>query len=105
MFGICEFRVKLRFTQYRRKIRSPGGAVGESNLSTNMCHIDNSTGSGVLSSVDNELECNFNLVGDVLAANLIFAEAEGAALSSAGRAGSPADGTNTGGVVLTFRVA
>jgi len=70
-----------------------------------MGHIDNSSGGGVLSSVDNELECNFNLVGDVLAANLIFAEAEGAALSSAGRAGSPADGTNTGGVVLTFRVA
>ena len=59
----------------------------------------------MLSSVDNELECNLNLVGDVLAANLIFSEAKGAALSSASGAASPADGSNTVSLVFAFGVA
>ena len=45
-----------------------------------MCHVNDSAGSDMLSSVHDELECNFYLVGNILTAYFIFAKAESAAL-------------------------
>lgn len=59
----------------------------------------------MLGSIDHELECDFNFVGDVLAADLVLAEAESTALARLGRALAPADGTNAVGVVLAGWVA
>lgn len=59
----------------------------------------------MLSSVDNKLEGNLDFVGDILAADLIWAEAESTALFGASRAFSPADRTDTVGVVVARLVA
>jgi len=59
----------------------------------------------VLSGVDDELEGNFDLVGYVLAADLILTQTKGTALTSARRALTPADGTNAISAVLARRVA
>ena len=45
-----------------------------------MRHVDDSAGSDMLSSVHDELECNFDLVGNILTANFIFSKTESAAL-------------------------
>ena len=70
-----------------------------------MSHVDHSAGSCVLCSVNNKLECNFDFVSNVLAADLVLAEAESAALLGGGRALTPADGANTVSAVLARRVA
>lgn len=63
-----------------------------------MRKIDISAGRDVLGFVDGELECHFNLVSDVLTADLILAKAERTALSRACRARSPTDRTHTGSI-------
>ena len=59
----------------------------------------------MLSGIHDELERNLYFVGDVLAANLVLAEAKGAALFGASRAFTPANGAYTVGIVLTWLVA
>ena len=70
-----------------------------------MGHVDDGTGNGVLGGVDDQLESDLDLVGNVLAADFVVAQAKGTALLCAGRALAPADGTNTVSAVLTGRVA
>jgi len=45
-----------------------------------VCHVDHGTGGRVLSSINDKLECNFDLVSNVFAADLILTEAKSAAL-------------------------
>jgi hypothetical protein len=85
--------------------RSPSGAVGECDLGADVCHINDSAGSYVLRSVNDQLESNFNFVGDVLRADLILTETKGSTLSRGGRALAPADGSNAISLVVTLRVA
>lgn len=59
----------------------------------------------MLSGVDDKLEGNLDLVGNVLAADLILTQAKGTALTSARRALAPADGANAISVMLARRVA
>lgn len=70
-----------------------------------MSHIYDGSSSGVLGGIDNKLEGNFHLVGNVLAADLVLTQAERAALLGGGRALAPANGANTVGAVLAGRVA
>ena len=37
-----------------------------------MCHVNDSASCCMLSSVNNQLECNFDLVGNILTADLIL---------------------------------
>lgn len=55
--------------------------------------------------VNNKLVSNFDLVGDVFAADLVGAETQGAALLGTGGALAPADGTVALGVEVARRVA
>lgn len=70
-----------------------------------MCQVDHSAGRSVLGSIDNQLEGNLHLVGDVLTADLVFAEAEGAAFFGALGALAPANGSNTISFMLARTVA
>lgn len=58
----------------------------------------------MLRCVNDELECNFDLVSNIFAADFIFTKAESTALSCAGWARTPADGTDTRCVMVTFWV-
>ena len=70
-----------------------------------MCHVNDSASSDMFSSIHYELECNFDLVGNVFTANFIFTEAEGTAFVSAGRAFTPAEWTNSISSVLALGIA
>lgn len=70
-----------------------------------MSHIDNGSSCGVFRGIDNKLEGNFHLVGNVLTADLVLTQAKRAALLGGGRALAPANGANTVGFVLAGRVA
>ena len=52
-----------------------------------------------------ELESNFDLIGDILTADIIFTKAERAALFGALGARAPANGSHTVGTILASRVA
>ncbi len=84
---------------------SPFRAVRERNIGSNVGHVDDGAGGGVLSSINDKLESDFDFVGDVLAADLILTETKGSALSCRGRARSPADGANSISFMVTLRVA
>jgi hypothetical protein len=84
---------------------SPGGAVRESNFRANVSHVDDGSSGGVFGGINNKLEGNFDLVSNVFAADLVLSQAERSALLGGGGALSPANGANTGGAVLAFRVA
>ena len=85
--------------------RSPGRAVREGDLRADVGHVDHSAGSGVLSCVDDELEGDLYLVGNVLAADLVLTEAESSAFTSRGRALAPADWADSSGAVVAWWVA
>jgi len=70
-----------------------------------VAHVDDCACGRVLSCVLNQLVGNLGLVGDVLAADLVFAQAKSAALFSASGAISPADRADTVGTMVTRRVA
>ena len=74
---------------------SPGGAVGEGDFRADVRHVDDRASDGVLGGINDQLEGDFDLVRHVLAADLVLAQAKGAALAGAGRALAPADGSNT----------
>ena len=59
----------------------------------------------MFSSIHYELECNFDLVGNVFTANFIFTEAEGTAFRGAGRAFAPAEWADSVSSVLTLGIA
>jgi len=59
----------------------------------------------VLGSILNQLVGNLGLIGDVLAANLVSAQTEWAALSGAGWALSPADSADALGAMVARRIA
>lgn len=84
---------------------SPSGAVRESELRADVCHVDHSAGSRVLCGINNKLECNFDFVSNVFAADLVLAEAKSATLLGGGRALAPADGANTVSAMLASRIA
>ena len=79
-------------------------ASWEIKLGSNMRKIDISARLDVLSHVDCELESNFNLVSDVLTADLVLTKAESTAFSRASRARSPTDWTSSGSM-CAFGVA
>lgn len=60
-----------------------------------MRNINDGSGADVLSGICSKLEGNLYLVGNVLAADLILAQAERTALFGGIRAFAPANGTNT----------
>ena len=70
-----------------------------------MCHVNDGASSDVLSSVHDELECNFDLVGNVLTADFILTEAEGTAFRCAGGAFTPAEWADSISTVLTLGIA
>ena len=70
-----------------------------------MGDVDNGAGSDVLCSINNELEGDFDLFGDVLAADFILTEAQRAALLRTGRALTPADGAHAISTILARRIA
>ena len=70
-----------------------------------MGDVDNGAGSDVLCRINDELEGDFDLFGDVLAADFVLTEAQRAALLRTGRALTPADGAHTISTVLARRVA
>ena len=92
-------------TTSRKNVKSPGGAVGECDFGANMCHINDSTGCGVLRCVNHELESNFHLVGNIFTADFIFTKTESTALSCASWARSPAYRADTRCIMITFWVA
>jgi len=85
--------------------RSPGRAVREGDVGTDVGDVDNSASSCVFSGVHDELEGNFDLLGDVLTANFVFTKAECAALLRRGRALTPANWADASSAILTRRVA
>ena len=79
-------------------------ASWEIKLGSDMGKIDISAGLDVLSHVDRELESNFNLVSDVLTADLVLTKAESTAFSRTSRARPPTDWTSSGSM-CAFGVA
>lgn len=65
-----------------------------------MGNIDDGSVDVVLGRVDDELVGNLDLVGDVLTADLVRSETEGAAHLGASGALTPANGTATRGLVV-----
>lgn len=70
-----------------------------------MSHVKNSAVGCVLSCIFNELVGDLDLVGNVLAANLILTQAKRSTSSSAGRALTPAEGADSFSAVVAFRIA
>ena len=70
-----------------------------------MCHVNYGTSSDMFSSVDDKLECNFDLVSNPFTADFVLTKAESATLSCAWRALTPADWTNTSCAMFTFWIA
>ena len=86
-------------------VRSPGWAVGERDLASDVSDVNDSAFSRMLCSINDKLESDFDFVGDVLAAVLVLAQAERTALLGALGARAPADRSDTVSFMLARFVA